>query len=387
MAIPISYNLRNLVVRKTTTLMTALGIALTVAVLVADLALVEGLSMAFKTTGHPLQALVLRKAANSELGSSVTREAFQILKANPGIALNNAGEPLASPEIVTVINLPSVDSPNGMNVTLRGLAQVGIQMRAVKINRGSWFQPGQRQIVVGKSVAKRYPNAQPGKSLRFGRGEWQVVGVMDAGESAINSEIWGDLNQISADFNRDQQINSVLIRAGDASATKALVNSINDDRQLNVSAIAEREYYERQIAAGTPLKFFGILVAVIMAIGSSFAAMNTMYAAVARRAKEIGTLRVLGYSRISILLSFLVESLLLALAGGVLGCLLALPLNGVTTGIGSFATFSEIAFNFRVSPQAMLAGIGFALIVGAIGGLFPARNAARKEILTALQEN
>src|SRR5262245_53576156 len=276
MAIPISYNLRNLVVRKTTNLMTALGIGLPVAVLVADLALVEGLSTAFKTTGHPLQALVLRKAANSELGSSVTREAFQTMKANPGIALNNTGEPLASPEIVTVINLPSVDSPNGMNVTLRGLAQVGIQMRAVKINRGSWFQPGQRQIVVGKSVAKRYPNAQPGKSLRFGRGEWQVVGVMDAGESAINSEIWGDLNQISADFNREAQINSVLIRASDASAAKALVNSINDDRQLNVSAIAEREYYERQTAAGTPLKFFGILVAVMMAIGSSFAAMNVM---------------------------------------------------------------------------------------------------------------
>jgi putative ABC transport system permease protein len=386
MAIPISYNLRNLVVRKTTTLMTALGIALTVAVLVADLALVEGLNTAFKTTGHPFQALVLRKAANSELGSSVTREAFQTLKAKPGIAVNDANEPLASPEIVTVINLPSVDSPNGMNVTLRGLAQVGIQMREVQLKRGKWFQTGQRQVVVGKSVAKRYPNAQPGKSLRFGRGEWQVVGVMNAGESAINSEIWGDLNQIGADFNREAQINSVLIRAGDAASAKALVNSINDDRQLNVSAIAEREYYERQTAAGAPLQFFGILIAVIMAIGSSFAAMNTMYAAVARRAKEIGTLRVIGYSRGSILLSFLVESLLLALAGGILGCLIALPLNGVTTGIGSFATFSEIAFNFRVSPQTMLTGIIFALIVGAIGGLFPARNAARKEILTALQE-
>jgi len=386
MAIPISYNLRNLVVRKTTTLMTAFGIALTVAVLVADLALVEGLSRAFKTTGHPWQVLVVRKAANSELGSSVTREAFQILKAKPGIAVNDAGELLASPEIVTVINLPSVDSPNGMNVTLRGLAQVGIRMREVNISQGNWFQPGQRQVVVGKSVAKRYPNAQPGKILRFGRGEWLVVGVVDAGESAINSEIWGDLNQIGADFNRDTQINSVLIRASDMATAKALMNSINDDRQLNVSAIAEREYYERQTAAGTPLQFFGILVAVIMAIGSSFAAMNTMYAAVARRAKEIGMLRVLGYSRGSILLSFFVESLLLALAGGVLGCLLALPLNGVTTGIGSFATFSEIAFNFRVSPQAMLTGIVFALIVGAIGGLFPARNAARKEILTALQE-
>ena len=386
MAIPITYNMRNLVVRKTTTLMTAVGIALTVAVLVGDLALVEGLRTAFKTSGHPLQALVLRKGANAEIGSSVTRSAFQILKAKAGIAANNAGEPLASPEIVTVINLPSVDSPTGMNVTLRGVSQIGIEMREVSIQQGSWFQPGQRQIVVGKSVAKRYPNAQPGMSLRFGRGDWQVVGVMSAGESAINSEIWGDLNQISSDFNREDQLNSVLIRGSDTAAVMALVNSINDDRQLNVSATLERKYYERQTAAGAPLQFFGILVAVIMAIGSTFAAMNTMYAAVARRAKEIGTLRVIGYTRGSILLSFVVESLLLALVGGVFGCALALPLNGMTTGIGSFVTFSEIAFDFRVSPQSMLIGIVFALIVGAIGGFFPARNAARKEILTALQE-
>src|SRR5205085_1872280 len=194
MAIPLTYNLRNLVARKTTTVMTALGIALTVAVLVADLALVEGLQKAFQTTGHPLQALVLRKGSNSELGSSVTREAFQILKAKTGLATNSNGEPLASPEIITVINLPSVDSPNGMNVTLRGLSQIGIDMREVKIAQGRWFQAGQREIVVGKSVAKRYPNAQPGKLLHFGRGDWEVVGVIDAGDSAINSEIWGDLN-------------------------------------------------------------------------------------------------------------------------------------------------------------------------------------------------
>jgi putative ABC transport system permease protein len=386
MAIPITYNMRNLVVRKTTTLMTAVGIALTVAVLVGDVALVEGLKRAFKTTGHPLQALVLRKGANAEIGSSVTRSAFQILKAKSGIAANNAGEPLASPEIVTVINLPSVDSPTGMNVTLRGVSHIGIEMREVSIQQGSWFQPGQRQIVVGKSVAKRYPNAQPGMSLRFGRGNWQVVGVMSAGESAINSEIWGALNQISSDFNREDQLNSVLIRGSDTAAVTALVNSINDDRQLNVSATSERKYYERQTAAGAPLQFFGILVAVIMAIGSTFAAMNTMYAAVARRANEIGTLRVIGYPRGSILLSFVVESLLLALVGGVFGCALAVPLNGVTTGIGSFVTFSEIAFDFRVSLQSMLIGIVFALIVGAIGGFFPARNAARKEILTALRE-
>ncbi|HEY9434359.1 MAG TPA: ABC transporter permease [Blastocatellia bacterium] len=386
MAIPIAYNLRNLVVRKTTTVMTAVGIGLTVAVLVADLALVEGLRTAFKATGHPLQLLVMRKGSNAELNSTVTLEAFQILKAEPRLAVNEAREPMASPETLTIVNLPSVDSPAGMNLTVRAMSQVGVEMRGAKIQQGRWFQSGQREIVVGKSVAKRYPNAQPGKLVRFGRGEWEVVGVFDAGESTFNGEIWGELNQIGADFNRQDTVSSVLVRATDAASLQGLKNSLNDDRRLGVEAMPEREYYELQTSSGAPLQIFGLLVAVIMAVGSSFAAMNTMYAAVARRAKEIGTLRVLGFSRGSILLSFLIESLLLALIGGVFGCLLALPINGVTTGIGSFATFSEIAFDFRVSPSGMLAGIIFALVVGVIGGLFPAGSAARKEILTALRE-
>jgi putative ABC transport system permease protein len=387
MAIPIAYNLRNLVVRKTTTVMTAVGIGLTVAVLVADMALVEGLRTAFKATGHPLQLVVMRKGSNAELNSTVTREALQIMKVEPRIAVNDAREPMASPEILTVVNLPSVDSPTGMNLTVRALSQIGVEMRGAKIQPGGrWFQSGQREIVVGKSVAKRYPNARPGKRVRFGRGEWEVVGVFDAGDSAFNGEIWGELNQIGPDFNRQDTVNSVLVRATDAASFQALKNSIDDDRRLGVDAMPEREYYERQTSSGAPLQIFGLLVAVIMAVGSSFAAMNTMYAAVARRAKEIGTLRVLGFSRGSIMFSFLIESLLLALIGGVFGCLLALPINGVTTGVGSFATFSEIAFDFRVSPSAMLAGIIFALVVGAIGGLFPAGSAARKEILTALRE-
>jgi putative ABC transport system permease protein len=386
MAIPIAYNLRNLVVRKTTTIMTAVGIGLTVAVLVADLALVEGLRTAFKSTGHPLQLMVMRKGSNAELNSTVTREAFQILKAEPRLAVNEAREVMASPEILTIINLPSVDSPSGMNLTVRAITQVGVEMRGAKIQQGRWFQSGQREIVVGKSVAKRYPNAQPGKRVRFGRGEWEVVGVFDAGDSAFNGEIWGELNQIGSDFNRQDTVSSVLVRATDDASLQGLKNSLNDDRRLGVEATPEREYYELQTSSGAPLQIFGLMVAVIMAIGSSFAAMNTMYAAVARRAKEIGTLRVLGFSRSSILLSFMIESLLLALIGGVFGCLLALPINGVTTGIGSFATFSEIAFDFRVSPSSMLAGIIFALVVGAIGGLFPAGSAAHKEILTSLRE-
>jgi len=386
MAIPLAYNLRNLVVRKTTTIMTAFGIALTVAVLVADLALVHGLRTAFQASGNPQQILVLRKGATAEVSSSVTRQAYQDLKFMPGIAVNGAREPMASPEVVTVINLPGIDSPKGMNITLRGLPPAGMEMRDTKIQEGRWFRSGQREVVAGKSVAKRYPGARLGKRIRFGKGEWEVVGVMDGGQSAINSEIWGDLNQIGSDFNRQDSFSSILIRATDAAEVPALVRSLEDDRRLNVSAMSERDYYDRQTSAGAPMQFLGVLISAIMAVGSSFAAMNTMYAAVARRSKEIGTLRALGFSRGSIMLSFLIESLLLSMLGGILGCVLVLPLNNVTTGVGSFVTFSEIAFNFRVDPASMITGIAFAMVVGAIGGLFPARMAAHKDVLVALRE-
>ena len=386
MGIPLTYNLRNLIVRRTTTIMTALGIALTVAVLLAVLALVAGLRTAFETTGDPLQVLVMRKGATAELTSGMSRELFQIIKANPGIA-KRGEEPLASLEVVTVINLPSVDSPQGMNVTLRGLLPTGVQMRNdLKLQAGVWFNPGQREIVVGRSIAKRYPAAQLGSRLRFGRGEWLIVGVMDGGQSAVNSEIFGDLNQISSDFNRPDGLSSVLLRAADVATVPALINSLKDDRRLNVDAMTEKAYYAAQTAAGAPLQFLGIFVSAIMAVGSSFASMNTMYAAVARRSREIGTLRVLGFPRGSILLSFFVESVLLALLGGLLGCVLVLPLNNITTGIGSFVTFSEIAFNFRVTPAIMMAGLIFAVFMGSVGGLFPARMASRKEILTALKD-
>jgi putative ABC transport system permease protein len=387
MAIPIAYNLRNLTVRKGTTLMTALGIALTVAVLLAVLALVSGLRSAFESTGNPLNIIVVRKSANSELVSGMTREQYQDLKFKPGIAKSSSGEPLTSLEMVTVINLPSAGNEGGFNVNLRGVEPNGIALRDnLKIGEGRWFQAGQREVVVGKAIAERHPTARLGRQLRFGKGQWTVVGVMDGGKSAVNSEIYGDLNQISSDFNRADGLSSALVRAVDLSSVSALVNSIKDDVRLNEDAIPEKEYYDRQTSAGAPLQAMGIFVSLIMAVGSCFAAMNTMYAAVARRGKEIGTLRVLGFSRTSILFSFFLESLLLSIIGGLLGVLLVLPLNNVTTGITSFFTFSEIAFNFRVSPAVILTGLVFALFMGALGGFFPARSAARKEILTALRD-
>ena len=388
MAIPLSYNIRNLVVRRTTTLMTALGVGLTVAVLLSVLAMVEGLKTAFESSGDPLNILVMRKGSTAELNSNFARATFQDLKFKNGIARNPKGEPQASLEMVQILNLPRLDTPEGMNVTIRGLSPEGPGLRQqVKLQSGRWFQTGRREIVVGKGIAERFPDAQLGKRLTFARGEWEVVGIMDGGRAAgVNSEIWADLNQAAADYNRSETLSSALIRAVDRVAAQALINDLNGDQKLNVKAQSEKEYFDAQTVSAAPLQALGLFVSVIMAVGSCFAAMNTMYAAVARRAKEIGTLRVLGFSRFSILTSFFFESLVLSLLGGLFGCLLVLPLNNLSTGIGSFVTFSEISFNFSVTPAIMAIGLTFALILGAVGGLFPARNAARKEILAALRE-
>jgi putative ABC transport system permease protein len=368
--------------------MTALGIALTVAVLLSIFALVEGLRSALASTGHPLNVMVMRKGSTAELNSTVTQETFQILKVKPGIAKNAKGDPMASLEVVTVIILESPEIPSGININLRGLTADGFAMRGTDISivEGRMFTPGRREVVVGRGIANRYPMARLGKTLSFGKGQWEVVGVMDAGRSAANSEVFCDLFQLASDQNRETTLSSALLRATDEVSMQALINNLSNDRQLNVDAVTEGAYYAAQTSAATPIQALGVFVSIIMAVGSSFAAMNTMYAAVARRSAEIGTLRVLGFSKLGILTSFFLESLLLSFLGGLLGCLLVLPLNNFQTGIGNFITFSEITFNFRVTPQIMAVGIAFALVMGAIGGLFPAASAARKEILTALRQ-
>jgi putative ABC transport system permease protein len=386
MSIPLTYNLRNLIVRKTTTLMTALGIALTVAVLLAILAMVDGLRATLATSGNPLHVLVLRKGSESEIVSNFDRERFADIKFKPGIAPGKDGQPLASLEVVTVINVGAGEGTEGTNVAVRGLPPAGVEMRRnVKIVSGRWFEQGKHEVIVGNSIAGRFPEIGVGKKVSFGRRDWDVVGIFDAGSGSQGSEIWGDVNQVAADLQRGDVLSSVMIEATDGVATKALINDINNDQRLNMNAQSETAYYEAQTTSAAPIQFIGVFVSIVMAVGSSFAAMNTMYAAVARRAREIGTLRVLGFSRGSILLSFFVESLLLSVLGGVLGCLLVVWLNGASTNMGN-ANFAETTFNFHLSPQLMLGGIAFALVMGCVGGLFPARSASRKEILTALRE-
>ncbi|MBC8106531.1 MAG: ABC transporter permease [Anaerolineae bacterium] len=389
MGIPIRYNLRNLGERKATTFMTALGIGLTVAVLVTSIAMTYGMSAVFAGSGHPLQVLVLRKGTDAELNSQLKEEAFQIVKQLPGIAQSKDGEQMASPEGITIVNLPSQENPNGMNVTVRGMLPVGVKMReGAKLKQGRWSEPGKREIVVGDGIATRYPAARVGQSIRFGRGEWQVVGVFVDGESAANSEIWADLNQLRGDFESQGGSNSVLVRLQSDAAIPEFKKAIAGDQRLGADTYEEREYYKNltKSSSGVMLQFIGFFVSVVMAVGAGFAATNTMYAAVARRSKEIGTLRALGFSRFSILSSFVFESICLALLGGIVGVLIALPLNNLSAGIGNWQTFSEMAFRFKIDYRAILGGLLFAVLIGAVGGFLPAFSAARKGIVQAMRD-
>jgi putative ABC transport system permease protein len=386
MAIPITYNLRNLRLRLAGTIMTALGIALTVAVTVFILSLLSGLQRAFVQSGDPLNVLVIRKGSQTELQSGVDRESFQTIKFLPGIAKNKTGDPLVSGEFVVVMTIPRRNGTGEANVTVRGMSSIGFELRpSVHLAEGRWFNPGQREIVVSRSITKRFSNSELGQELFFGKGKWKIVGVFDAGETSASSEIWADANLMSSDFDRTAAFSSVLVHATDPVAAKALSNRMNDDQRLKLDGFSEPEYYAAQTRSGDPIRFVGTLVAIVMAVGSCFAAMNTMYAAVANRGREIATLRILGFSRPSIITSFVLESILLSLLGAALGLALTLPFNGMTTGIGN-VTFSETVFNVHVTLSVMITAIIFAVTMGLLGGIAPAWHAAKREILAALRD-
>jgi putative ABC transport system permease protein len=394
MAIPISYNIRNLILRKGLTVMTALGIALTVTTAIFLMSLIAGLNRAFVSSGSKLNVLVLRKGSESELTGGFDAALFPTLKTLPGIAKDSKGEPMASGEWNVVIVLPRKDGTGEVNVTVRGMMPDGLEMRqlpgadgspSVKLVDGRWFNTGQREVVVSKSIRERFSHANIGDTMDFGKGSWKVVGVFDARGSAYESEIWGDVNQMASDFDRQGGFSSAYLRASDPIAADALKNRVSDDQRLKLDGLIETDYYAKQTSSGTPIKVIGIVVAFIMAIGSIFAAMNTMYAAVAYRGREIATLRVIGFSRPAILTSFVLESLILALLGAALGIVLMLPFNGMQTGTSNQVTFSEVVFALRITPMVALAAVCFALVMGLFGGLAPAWHAARQNILNALR--
>jgi ABC-type antimicrobial peptide transport system permease subunit len=351
------------------------------------MALLAGLDRAFVTSGDAQNVLVMRKGSQAELSGGFDASLFPTLKTLPGIAKDSHGEPMASGEWVVVIVLPRADGTGEVNVTVRGMMPDGLELRPkVKIIEGRWFNQGQREVVVSESIKKRFAHANIGDTLQFGKGPWTVVGVFDAGGSAYESEIWGDVNQMASDFDRQGGFASAYLRATDPVSADALKHRVSDDQRLKLEGMLETEYYAKQTSSGAPIKYIGWVVAVIMAIGSSFAAMNTMYAAVAYRSREIATLRVIGFSRPSILTSFVFESVLLSLLGAALGIVLMLPFNGMTTGTSNSVTFSEIVFSLRMTPVVVGVAIAFAIVMGLFGGMAPAWHAARRDILGALRD-
>ena len=385
MALPLKYNFRNLTVRKSNTLATAFSIGLTVAVFLMVMALARGIDLTLTSSGEPLNLIVLREGSTAELNSTVSRENLSNLMYLDGI-VREGDQPLVAPELLTLIYKARKGMSQGSNVTIRGVGPMSNKLRSgFKTVAGRMFQTGLAEAIVPRRIADRFQGLDVGDKFRIQATDYLVVGLFEAGGKAFESEIWVDVNSLASATKRDN-FSSVLLRANDLTALQSLAKRITEDQRLHLKAVSERSFYEDQqgVASGA-LKVLGVFIGFIMAVGAGFAGMNTMYAAVARRTKEIGTLRVLGFRRRSILIAFVLESVAIAVIGVGIGILLALPLNFVSTGTANFTTFSEIAFNFRVTPELMLWALIFGVGIGFLGSLLPSIRASRFKIVDALR--
>ena len=391
MAIPLKYNLRNLFVRKVSTGMTVFVIALVVTVFVVIMSLVEGIKKTLSKSVSDRNVLVMRVGAQSEMQSFVTTAQIETLKTLPGVERSGHGDPLASPELVVLINTPKRDGTK-TNVQIRGVElPVAFELRpTLKLVRGRMFHPGTDEAIVPESVAERFANADLGNTLKAGSERWTIVGVFDARSTPYDSEIWVDRHNLEGQIKRGPGASSVTLRTSDAAARDRIIASVKGDQRVKLEGKTEKKYYAEQMQTAAPIKFLAYLVGVFMAIGASFGAMNTMYAQVTARTREIGTLRALGYSRRSVLVSFVFESLVLSFLGGIAGVLLAVVMvRTILTGpvgTNNFRTFSDILFNFEITGPLMIGGMIFAVAMGLFGGFFPAFRAARLKIVSALRE-
>jgi len=381
--IPLSYNLRSLWQRKVSSLATASAIALVVGIFVVVLSLAQGLSKAFISSGRSDQALVLRPNARFELNSSIERDRMRILKVHP-LVKRDGETPMASAEVVVVKLFPMADGTDN-NVTVRGLERMGITLRPqVRLVQGRWFRPGISEVVVPRKMQGRFPGMEVGRSLRMGGRDWQIVGAFDAGGASYESEVWSDVNDVMQAFRREAY-SVLLARLGSPERVEGFTKAVDDDKRLKLEVIRETDYFKELTKAGDPIKILGNLITLILTGAAIFAAMNTMYAAVAGRTKEIGTLRALGFRQREILASFQWESIFLCLTGGILGSGLALFANGIQTGTTSFETFSDVSFAFTITPGLMAQGVAFSLIMGLLGGLLPAWRASRIPLTEAMK--
>lgn len=386
--VPVSYNIRSIRARWTSTVVAVLGIAGTVGVFVAVLSLARGFKATMVGSGSPDNALVMRAGSPSEMMGGITLESIKVIQDAPGIARGPNG-PLITQEVVGVVPVPLISSGTDANVQIRGVSPNVLEIRKfVKIEQGRMFNPGVSEIVVGKNASKTYSGLTIGNKIDMAGGRWQVAGVFDAGGSAFDSEIWCDSHVLNDILKRPSNIfQSATVHLVSTGSFNKLKDSLTSDPRLNVDVTREIDYYEKQSTTLTALiKVLGGFVAAIMAIGAVFGALNTMYSAVSERGREIATMRAVGFSTWNVILSFLFEALLISLVGGILGCLAVLPLNGWTTSTMNFQTFSNVAFAFKITFDLLLMGVAFALVMGVLGGMLPAIRAAIRPVAVALRE-
>jgi putative ABC transport system permease protein len=388
MALPLSYNVRNVRVRWRVTLLAVCGIALVVAVFSVLMSMSEGFRQALRATGRDDNAMIVQRGSASELTSAVPIADRNQIVADERIARDAEGRPLASWEWVVVIGLPKMTDGVPINVTLRAVTPQAFEVRSgIDVAEGRNFTPGLDEVIVGRRLTDRIRDMHVGGTVKYQQKQFRIVGIFESNGGSFESEIWGDFDVLGALFQRGSGSNSLVVRMKDAAEIEALDRWIRAQPQMQLQAEPERAYYEEQAGSlAAILKNLASFVAFVMGIGAVFGAMNTMYAIVVARTREIGTLRALGFSRRAILASFLIESTVLALAGGALGCLLAFPMNGFSTGTGQTQSFSEIAFSFRITPEILMVGMGFALVRGVLGGLLPAMRGARMPNTSALRE-
>jgi putative ABC transport system permease protein len=387
MAIPIVYNIRSLRERVASTSVAVLGIAGAVSVFVAMLAMARGFTSTLVASGSDSNAIVMRAGATSEIYSSLRLEQVLIIQDAPGVMRDRDG-PVASAEIVDLATFSLRKSGADANLQVRGVSPRALQVHdKVRIADGRYFRPGIAEIVVGRNVAKNYAGMDLGRTVRFGGGTWTVVGVLDSGGSAFDSEVWCDALVLNQVFERPENaFESVTVRLESPASLTRLKDALTSDPRLTVQVERERDYYEKTSRAlSALLHMLGLLVATVMGVGAVLAALNTMYSAVAERSREVATLRALGFGAASVVACFMLEALLLAAAGALLGCAFALPINGYSTEVMNWDTVSHVAFAFRVTPDLLLGGTGFALLMGLLGGFTPALRAARRPVAEALR--
>lgn len=387
MKIPLKYNWRSLLERKGTTALTVLSIAFVVLVFIGVLSLAGGLEKAFSASGDPRNVLILRDGARSETESYTAMENFRTIAAMPQVERGEGGLPMASGELIVLQIFPRRDGSES-NVVVRGVGPAARQVRpSFRIKEGRDFEPGKGEVIVGANIADRFPSLALGQERTIGQVKFRVVGIFEAGGGGSESEVWGALEDIGDTFKRTGFVSSVRVRTSSSTAVQQVIDAVKADQRMRVAGKPETVYYAEQTEQNTAMfKNLGKFLAILMGVGACFAAANTMYAQVARRGREIGTLRAIGFRRRTILIAFMIEAALLGLLGGVVGALLSLPLNGISAGTTNFLTFSEITFKLSTTPLTLFTGIAIAVLTGIVGGFAPAVSAARQPISSALRE-